>query len=100
VIPTAPFVPWRRPDFWDAYRDVPAWVFAGFLDMGRAGHGAARTRRRAAQAPDAGTTAAREVADVAAAMAFARTALGLGRPTPGPPVTAATSVIATTAPRS
>jgi sugar phosphate isomerase/epimerase len=26
-----------QPEFWDAYRDVPAWVFAGFLQRARQG---------------------------------------------------------------
>ena len=101
VIPHPPrSFPWRRPGFWDAYRDVPAWVFAGFLDWVRQGMERHGPGDEPLEAPNAGTTAAREVADVAAAMAFARTALGLGRPTPGSPVTAATPAIPATAPRS
>ena len=28
---------YRKPEFWDAYRDVPAWVFADFQELARSG---------------------------------------------------------------
>lgn len=104
VIPYPPRAfPYRRRSFWDAYRDVPAWVFAGFLDWVRRGTVRHGPGDEPTDAPDVESMAEREVADVAVAMAYARTALGLGRPSRGGPATPASPAsraLAATAERS
>ena len=74
-----------RPRFWDAYRDVPAWVFAGFTEWVHRGterHGPGTSQL---EGPVAASTAQVEVSAVEDAMAYARNTLGLGRaPVPAP----------------
>jgi hypothetical protein len=71
--------PYRRPEFWDAYRDVPAWVFAGFTDWVRRGTDRHGPGASPPDGPVPASTAAFEVAAVEAAMGYARNTLGLGR---------------------
>jgi len=75
---------YRKPEFWETYRDVPAWVFAGFEKLAREG----RPYTEAPQ-PPAGVAprsdafnrwaAEQERRDVEADLAFSREKLGLGR---------------------
>ena len=58
----------RDAAFWDAYRDVPAWVYEGFMQLARAGKPFV-----AAQ----GEPAALERQEVAADLAYSRRLLGL-----------------------
>ena len=73
---------YRKPEFWNEYRDVPAWVFAGFLRLAEDG------KPYQAPAPPEGaepnSAALREWAkeqerkDVERDLAFCRNQLGLG----------------------
>ena len=36
-VPSPRMFEFRKPEFWEAYRDVPAWVFAGFLKLAEQG---------------------------------------------------------------
>jgi sugar phosphate isomerase/epimerase len=60
----------RKPEFWTAYRDVPAWVFAGFLNLAEKG---------APYQPPAGPGGKdRERLDVERDLAYCRNQLNLG----------------------
>ncbi len=59
----------RDTKFWEHYRDVPAWVYEGFLARARGG--------QPYEAPD-GDPVEKERRDVAADMAYARRLLGIG----------------------
>jgi hypothetical protein len=73
---------YRKPEFWEAYKDVPAWVFAGFLRLAEDGKPYQAPSRPADVAPD--SPAAREWAkeqerkDVERDLAYCREQLGLG----------------------
>lgn len=82
-------LPFRRPDFMERYRDVPEWMLEEFRQWV---HSATlRASSRETSQPAGRTTpgaAEQERAAVEAAMAYARSALGLGRH--GGPTTAST----------
>jgi sugar phosphate isomerase/epimerase len=73
---------YRKPEFWEAYKDVPAWVFAGFLNLAEKG------KPYLAPAPpngaDPNSAAFKEWAkeqerrDVERDLAYCRKTLGLG----------------------
>ncbi len=67
TIVTGPRVfPFRKPQFWDNYKTVPAWEFARFLQLAEAGtpHGAVPSDKAGA--------AARERKDLEASLAYTR----------------------------
>ena len=65
---------YRSREFWNDYDEVPAWVFAGFLDL---------ARRGSPYQPQADPRSAEQQrADVAADLAFCRREFGLGRAPP------------------
>lgn len=73
-------LPFREPDFRERYREVPEWVLEKFREWVHAAtmrHGRSEGSRLAG--PAAAGTADQERAAVEAAMAYARTVLGLGR---------------------
>lgn len=59
----------RGPQFWEHYRDVPAWVYEGFAARARSG--------KPYRAPDGGDPVERQRRDVAADMAYSRKLLGI-----------------------
>lgn len=73
---------YRKPKFWDAYKDVPAWVFAGFLSLAEAGEPYQAPQPPAGAAPN--SPAHREWAktlereDCERDLAYCRHELGLG----------------------
>lgn len=72
----------RRPEFWDAYRDVPAWVFAGFEKLASQGrpYQAPQPPDRIQAKTDAHKAWARELerSDAEADLRFCREELGFG----------------------
>jgi sugar phosphate isomerase/epimerase len=59
---------WRKPDFWDGYRNVPAWEFSRFVSLGAKG-----TPRAAAPKPATkDESLAREREDFEVSMAWTR----------------------------
>jgi len=74
--------PHRRPEFWEAYRDVPAWVFAGFEKLASEGESYQAPQPPAGVQPktDAHAAWARELerADAEADLRFCREELGFG----------------------
>ena len=76
---------YRRRTFWDDYRDVPAPTFARFEEWARRGmerHGRGDAPPDGQAQSAIGSPADHERAAVEAAMAYARTELGLGRQAP------------------
>ena len=63
----------RDPQFWEAYRDVPAWEFARFLELAERGKPHAAEPRP----PDAESARRREREDLEASMEYTRKLLGL-----------------------
>ena len=75
--------PYKQPEFWQAYRDVPAWVFAGYLRLARSGEayeGFEPAPVSREQDPEAFQRWAveQERRDVERDLAFCRQELGLG----------------------
>jgi sugar phosphate isomerase/epimerase len=66
--------PYRRADFWSAYRDVPAWIFMPYVAWVE--RGAQKIARSAESEPP---LAERELAAVERSMEYAADVLGLGR---------------------
>lgn len=73
----------EKPEFWEAYRDVPAWVYQGFLDAAEGGepYQAPQPPVSREDDPEAYAQWARELqrADAVRDLAFCRNELGLGR---------------------
>jgi len=67
VVPEPRIMRYHAPEFWDAYRDMPAWEFERFLSLVATG-----SPRR--PDPEAATPA-REVADVEASLTWTKAAL-------------------------
>jgi hypothetical protein len=68
VIVTGPRVyAFRDPNFWDAYRDVPAWEFQRFLDLADKG-----TARSAPPRVDPEGARKREVEDLEVSLAYTK----------------------------